>query len=399
MTRRALAALAVSISILLVGGIALIVRHVSGPEPTREAGHTALGRIEPEAMDRLNAVPFYRGFLRPQALRSASIRGPSVEIAVDLPDLLRDRLARAPIHDAALLLPSAARGVVTFQAAAGAEDVLERETWRFDGPSPIFDVLDRRAGTLGGSAIWDAIPASPSAVSGARIIPARLADPSFGGPALAPWRDRAQLAERVLGRSLRAEIAEDLAGPVAFALYDGGGGREASGVLVVELKRSDRLRALLETVFALGALTERASVRRYRDVATGSFSGSASGPGVAIAVDGPLLLVATSRFLLESAIDARRGDRRAAGLVGDVRSSRAAWASVTESVFVRRGWHRIARAQPPTTAPVLRQRARLTPEGGFSWRLEGEGPAPAVTADPLLPFLHGVFAARQRGEG
>jgi hypothetical protein len=397
LSRRALAALAVSI--LLVGGIALFVRCATRHQPERASGPTPLGRIEPEALDRLNTVPFYRGFLRPDALRSASIHGPSVEIAVDLPDLLRDRLTRAPIHDAALLLPAAARGVVTFDAAAGADDGLARETWRFDGPSPVLDVIDRRAGTLGGSAIWDAIPASPSAVSGARIVPARLADPSFGGPALAPWRDRAELAERVLGRSLRAEIAEDLAGPVAFALYDGGGGRDASGVLVVELKRSDRLRALLETVFALGALTERASVRRYRDVATGSFSASANGPGIAIAVDGPLLLVATSRFLLESAIDARRGDRRAAGLVGEVRSSRASWTSVTESAFVRRGWHRIARAQPPATVPAVRQRARLTPEGGSSWRLEGEGPAPAVTADPLLPFLYGVFAARQRGEG
>lgn len=397
MSRRALIVLV--LSILLFGGVALVVRRATRKEADRAPEPAALGRVEPEAIARLNEVPFYRGLLRPEALRSAALHGDSVEVALDVVDLLRERLAHAPLHDASLLLPPAARGVLTFEGKRAGEATLAHERWRFDGPSPLFDALDRRPETLGGSAIWDAIPASPSAVSAARIVPARLADPSFGGPALAPWRDRAELAERVLGRSLRAEIAEDLAGPVAFALYDAAGGHEASGVAVVELKRSDRLRALLETVFALGALTERASVRRYRDVATGSFSASAGGPGLAIAVDGPLLIAASSRYLLESAIDARRGDRRAAGLVDEVRNSRASWTSVADSPFVRRGWHRIARATLPSAAAPLRQRARLTPEGAASWRLEGEGPAPAVTAEPLIPFLYGVFGGRQRGDG
>jgi hypothetical protein len=371
----------------------ILMRHrAAGPAPVRS--ELELGRVDDAAEARLREVPLYRNVLKRDALRGASIEGPTVVVALDLVETIRDRLTRAPVAGAAELLPATARGVVTFASEAPGA-ALTRETWRLDGPAPLLDVLDRRAGTLGGSAIWDAIPASPSALSAGRILPGRLADPSFGGAALAPWRDRAQLAERVLGRSLRAEIAEDLAGPVAFALYEAAGAREASAVVVIELKRSDRLRALLETVFALGALTERATVRRYRDVATGSFAAGNRGSGLAVAVDGPLLIAATSRFLLESAIDARRGDRRATGLVDELRGSRASWASVSQSLYVARVWHGLARAAPPASAAL--ERSSLTPDGASSWRLDGEGPAPAVTADPVVPFVYRVLGARQRG--
>jgi hypothetical protein len=102
-----------------------------------------------------------------------------------------------------------------------------------------------------------------------------------------------------------------------FALYEGSDENEAEVIVAAELQRSDRLVALLDMVFGLGALTERATIRRYRGVLTGSFVANSGGPGLALAVDGPVLLVATSRARLDRNRHADSGtvprDRRLGG--------------------------------------------------------------------------------------
>jgi hypothetical protein len=103
--------------------------------------------------------------------------------------------------------------------------------------------------------------------------------------------------------------------------------------------------------------------------------------------------------LLEAAIDARRGDRLASDLVARVRAEGGSWAAATASAFVAHGWARLARVDDPAGGVSPTLSARLTPEGRSGWRLIGRGPGPAVTADPVLPFLRSAFAGRQRGAG
>jgi hypothetical protein len=149
-------------------------------------------------------------------------------------------------------------------------------------------------------------------------------------------------------------------------------------------------------LFSLGALTERATVRRYRGVPTGSFLSDSGGPGLALAVDGSVLLVATSRAQLESAIDTRRaGSPPAANSLkrGDFAAS---WSAVSASAFVRNGWAHLTRTADDRELPSATTTAALWPDGTSGWRLEGHGPSPAITADPILPFLRSVFARRQR---
>jgi hypothetical protein len=206
------------------------------------------------------------------------------------------------------------------------------------------------------------------------------------------------LAEKLLGRPVRAEIAEDLSGPAVFALYETADPTAAEAIVAAELRRSDRLAGLFDMLFGLGALAERATVRRYRGVATGSFESSSGGPGLALAVDGPVHFVATSRAFLESAIDARRDGPRRGGLAGDGGDggeTSASWSAVSSSTFVAHGWARLARAPDGAHAVGATTRAALWPEGTSSWRLEGRGAAPAITADPMLPFLRSAFAKRQ----
>jgi hypothetical protein len=199
-----------------------------------------------------------------------------------------------------------------------------------------------------------------------------------------------------LGRPLREEIAEDLAGPAVFALYETGDATEAEAILVVELRRSDRLAGLLDTIFGLGALTERVSVLRYRGVATGSFRSESGGPAVALAVDGPLLVVATSRARLEATIDARRRVAHLREGVAAVADPSASWSAVSESSFVAHGWARLARSADAPASKGARTSATLRADGATGWLLEGRGAGPAIGADPVVPFLRSVFGGRQR---
>jgi hypothetical protein len=273
-----------------------------------------------------------------------------------------------------------------------------RESWSFDGPAPVFDLLDRRSTDKMATLALDAIPGMPAAVVCVRLMPGRLADPSLGGAAFASWRDRANFVERLVGRPLRAEIAEDLAGPAVFALYETGDAAVAEAVLAVELRRSDRLAGLLDMLFGLGALTERVTIRRYRGVATGSLRSESGGLGVALAVDGPLLIAATSRARLESAIDERRRVKQLRAIVAAAADADASWSAVSESKFVAHGWARLTRSAYEPKADGATTTAALRPKGANGWLLEGHGPGPAISADPVLPFLRSVWGRRQ-GDG
>jgi hypothetical protein len=349
------------------------------------------------ALARLQGIPLYRTLLRAKALRSGKVDGDgTLHVEVDLRAVVEQRLAALGFTVAPGLLPVSARGTIVIESTTGTTSAVGlRESWIFDGPGTVFDLLDRNpAGKIATLAL-DAIPGAPSALVRVRLMPSRLADPSFGGAALSSWRDRASFAEKLLGRPLRAEIAEDLAGPAVFALYETGDDTEAEAVLAVELRRSDRLAGLLDMLFGLGALTERATVRRYRGVPTGSFVSDSGGPGLALAVDGPVLLVTTSRARLESAIDARRsGPHR--GIAAAEGNPTASWNAVSASAFVAHGWARLARSADDLNLSSATTTAALWPEGASGWRLEGHGPAPAITADPILPFFRSVFGRRQR---
>jgi hypothetical protein len=195
---------------------------------------------------------------------------------------------------------------------------------------------------------------------------------------------------------LRAELAEDLAGPAIFALYDTAASNDAQAVVSLELKRSDRIASLLDMLFALGALTERGTVRRYRGVATGSFTRASGGPGLALAIDGPVLVLATSRERLESAIDARRAGARHGGVSVTPSDPAASWSAVSASPFVAHGWARLLRSADEARPASSITTAELRAEGASGWRLTGDGPGPAFTADPMIPLIRSAFARRQR---
>jgi hypothetical protein len=219
------------------------------------------------------------------------------------------------------------------------------------------------------------------------LQPQRLVDELLDGPVLGSWRDRVSLAEKLLDRPIRDVFATDLAGPLIVALFESADRTDAGILAAVELRRSDRIAELLDTLLGLGALTERAKIVRYRGVATGSYIADNGGPGVAVAVDGPVLLVASSRALLESAIDTRRqaGIRpRESARPSDDGSS---WNAMSSSAFVAEGWCRLVRCGTESASQPGTTTASLRPVGEADWRIEGRGSGPAITADPIVPFF------------
>ena len=361
------------------------------PNPDRPADGAALALLE--------GIPLYRSLLGAKAVRSSRVDADgTLHLEVDLRAALEPRLSAMGFPGASELFPATARGTIAKERAAGTASPFGlKESWIFDGPAPVLELLDRNPSGPNASVAMNAIPGAPSSLVSVRLMPLRLIDPALGGAALASWRDRANFVEKLLGCPLRAELAEDLAGPAVFALYEGSDDTHAEAILAAELRRSDRLAGVLDMLFGLGALTERATVNRYRGVSTGSFVPSSGGPGLALAVDGPILFVATSRARLESAIDARRAisqPRLDLALAG---APDASWTAVSSSAFVRHGWARLARStDEPREEPIVATIASLRPEGESGWRLDGSGPAPAITADPVLPFVRSVFGTRQR---
>ena len=394
MRRGAIAAAAVTLAVTVVA-----VRFCL---PGRKDVPPTAAPPSPAAVERdlasLRRIPFYRVLIDAKAVRSVTVdRDGTIHLDADFRVALEPRLAALGLPGASELLPASGKGTIGLVGpTAGTPATRLRESWTFDEPVALFELLDRHpTGTLGSPAM-DAIPGAPTSIAYIQLMAARLADPELGGPSLASWRDRLTFAEKLIGRPVRAELSEDLAGPAIFALYESAGGAEAQAVMSLELKRSDRLASLLDMLFALGALTERGTVRRYRGVATGSFTPASGGPGLALAVDGPVLVVATSRERLESAIDARRAGIRHGGVSLTESDPAASWSAVSDSPFVAHGWARLMRSadEPRPAAAIMA--AALRAEGGSGWRLTGDGPAPAITADPMIPFLRSAFLRRQR---
>jgi hypothetical protein len=384
-----LAAAAFVVAAILVASATLsrcTRRHQNAPEievlsPSQPADDAAVAL--------LRGIPLYRSFVGEKALRSGRVGDDGIlSVEIDLRAILEPRLAAMGFPGGSEWFPRTATG--TINPGQG-------ETWSFAGPAAALDLLDRAPAASAATAALAAIPGAPSSLVSIRLLPKRLADPNLGGSALASWRDRANFAERLLGRPVRSELAEDLAGPAVFALYEGDDDTQAEGILAVELRRSDRLSGLVDMLFGLGALTERAAVVRYRGVSTGSFVPKSGGAGIALAVDGPILLVASSRARLESAIDARRDGSVRGGNTAVTTALDASWSAVTTSAFVRHGWARLTRtADEPTEGTIATMSASLRPEGVSGWRLDGTGPAPAITADPILPFFRNALGGRQR---
>jgi len=375
----------------------------AGRRPVPSAVPVAAPRSggDPAALARLRTVPLFRALVESGAVRSGTLEGDrTVHVEIDLRQATGSRLSALGLAGVSALLPATATGTIVIATAAGSDaGVVSREAWVFPGPAPLLELLDRAPRGTPATRAEDAVPGTPAAVVRARLRASRLADPAFGGAALASLRDRMDVVERLLGRPIRAEVAEDLAGPAVFALYETAGSTEADALATFELRRADRLSGLLDTLFALGALTERASVGRYRGVATGSFVPAAGGAGLALAVDGSVLFVATSRARLESGIDALRTPGPRDGVPSVEGAGSASWSAISRSGFVARGWSRLARSAGGREADAPAMAATLRPDGATGWRLEGNGPAPAITADPLVPFLRGVLVKFQRDGG
>ena len=401
MTRR----VGVALVGLAFAGVALGILAVRGGffrEPPRRLGapsNRERGHVDPAALERLRSIPFYRAFARDGVVLACTLDGGgAVHVELDVRAIVGPHLGSPGLSDVIDLLPASARGTIVIAAQSVVGLPVEiKESWLIPGPATALAILDRTPPTRASTLCRDALPGHPAAVVDVRLLPSRLGDDSFGGAALARWRDRAALAEQLFGRPLRSVLAEDVSGPAAFALYDSGRGDDAEALLAVELRRSDRIAGWLDTLFGLGALTDRASIDRYRGVATGSFASGSQGLGVALAVDGPLLLVATSRARLESAIDARRSGAARPSAERAEKDVTASWRAVTASAFAARGWCRLARCPSEPAPSSGTMSASLRPEGASDWRLEGDGPAPAITADPVVPFLRSVLGRRQRG--
>ena len=350
----------------------------------------------PEALARLGEIRGYDDMLRRGAVRSARLAANgSVQFTLELRAWARARLAPFHREPWAELVP--ARVHVAIAPAGGKR---WKETWRFDPEdSGMLDLLDPRLAGAVSSSLSAGVPAAPVSIARIRVDAAQLARPDLGGGALRPLRERLDLAESVLGRPFRREMAEDLEGSALFALYDDAGNGRPDGVALFALKRSDRVRALAETAFALASLTEAGSVHRYRDVMTGSWAPRGGGRGLAVAVDGDVLLAATSRSRLEAAIDRRRSSEHGLAEPAEPSEDRTAWAAHSASAFVGRGWDRILGSAELGAPPVSESHAVISREGD-RWVLRGDGPRPALAADPVIPFLRSLFApSRQRAGG
>ena len=189
----------------------------------------------------------------------------------------------------------------------------------------------------------------------------RLADPALGGSALSSWRDRVELrretarppaARRARRGSRRARGLR--------ALRDGGSDSEARGDLVVgACDASDRIAALLDMLFGLGALTERAyrppvSRRRHRIVRLGVRRAGPRARGRRPRARSWRPRARASNPRSTRGAPGSRPRRRPRS--PPRRDPAASWSAVSASAFVAHGWARLARVarrvrtrRPPTT--------------------------------------------------
>jgi hypothetical protein len=369
--RAVAAALGILAAALAVAYAASLVRPVPVPRqvPERFGSRPGLAGDFEKVRARVALFPSYRACFDRHAVRAARILDDgSVRLEIDLRALARPSLQRIGWPELEDALPSNATATIA------TVDSGITESWWFACPGGC--VLDAFA-TKGDDATTAprAIPGEPYATATFRLSPARIADLAIGGRARVTLAQRADLVEQILGRPVRATLSEDLAGPGIVAVYHTPDGQDRT-LLAFELKRADRLRGLVDLTIGLGALTRGATVTRYRDVAIGSWSGAVGG-GLAVAIDGPLLLVAPDPGRIEDAIDRRRDE------------------TTTEGAARGTG--------DPGTAGVHLEgsdglEARLTREAA-GWRLDASGPRPLVESDVLSAWLAALRRGRQRAGG
>lgn len=370
MSPRGLAAVAGILALAIVSSWSVARWRRSAPEAAERRWPRASSPEEiAEAVAILEGSPAYRGVLEAAVLRSAHASSPS-EVLVDLDprELLggRPELRRHPSLLGAL--PSVALGRIQ-----RVDPLRVEESWRLACPAGCaLDLLDRDPPAGAPSAAWSVRPPACRAIAWFALDARRLADPELGGAGLAPVRERVLAVERLLNRPIRTELAAGLAGTGVVLLEEREGGRAPRLLVALDLARSDRAREVVDLAVSLAAVAGRGEVRRHRNVAVGLIG--APPRRAAIAIDGPLLLVSDDPAAVIAAIDRRR---ERAGAVAEPPPSFARF----------RGSWRAERALP---APVT---VTLQREGPWWW-LRGEGESPAVTADPLLPALRGLLAAR-----
>jgi hypothetical protein len=291
-----------------------------------------------------------------------------VTIEVDVRGLAHAALVRAGWGDLEDALPAGATATV----AAVPGRVVESFVFACPGGC-VLDLFARHAGPSARAPF--PVPGSPLAVADFSLDRERLVDLDIGGRTRQALDQRAGVLEQILGRPLRTPLAEDLGGSGRAAFYrDGPAGGDRT-LLALELRRSDRVQSLVDLVLGLAALTRGATIERHGGVPIGTWS-SGSG-GLAIAVDGPFLLVASARSPLEEAIDRRR--------TGSIPSDAA-----------------VADPQEPDASFTLDAgpscRARLTHEGDH-WRLDASGDRPLAESEVVAGWLRSVRTKGQRAEG
>ena len=326
----------------------------------------------PEALRVLETSRVYRDVLPPPpALRGAraAARG-EVEVELDPREALRTH-AEVSAHPSLLgIFPSVARGRIRLDG-----DGHVAEAWRLACPAGCaLDLLDRDPPAGAPSAAWSVRPRTYRAIAWFALDARRLADPALGGEGLAALRERVDAVERLLGRPVRVELAEGLTGTGIVAIEDREPSRAPRVLVALDLERADRVRALVDLFVSLAVVAGRGEVLHHREVAVGVLGTPAR--GVAVAIDGPLLLLSDEPGAVTAAIDRRR--------------TAGASSSAPPSPFDRfRGSWRAERTRPS------RVHATLTREGVWWW-LRGEGEAPAIEADPVLPYVRS-WLARTRG--
>ena len=249
-----------------------------------------------EARRSLEAFHFYKLLFERRAVRATRVAPDgAIELEVDPRSLARRDLARLGWPELEDALPVSAR--VRVARVAGAVT----DTWWLSCPQAC--LLDVFGVPPSPGSATPLVPGRPDALVGFRLAPARLRDLALGGRSTEVLARRADLIEQLFGRPLREPFAEDLTGYGTLALYRSP--RGARSLAVFGLSRTDRIRSVVDLAIGLAALTRGASVRTHRDVPVGSWS-RAGGGSVAIALDGPHLIVGDDLARVEDTIDLRR---------------------------------------------------------------------------------------------
>jgi hypothetical protein len=343
-------------------------RTVLGPAPAgADARETAIAFEEARA--RLAGFRSYRALFDRHLVRGALVQGDgAVRIEVDVRGLAHAALLRAGWTDLEDAIPAGA--IATVAAVPGR--VVESFVFACPGGC-VLDLFARHAGSSPRTPF--PLPGTPLAVADFSLDRERLADLDVGGGSRRALDQRASVLERILGRPLRAPLAEDLLGSGRAAFYKDGPAGSGRTLLALELRRSDRVQSLVDLLLGLAALTRGATIERHAGVPVGAWSSGST--GLAIAVDGPFLLVASARSPVEDAIDRRRGAPAPLDAV-------AAESSDREASFTLDG------------GPSCR--ARLTHDGDH-WRLDASGDRPLAESEVVAGWLRSVRAKAQRAEG